>query len=314
MKEFSVPGLSVAFAHRGKIKRSAAFGLANLKTKEALSTQHNFRIASVSKPITSAGIFRLVEQGKLNLNNPVFGKSGILKIEGPAGITINHLLTHTSGGWPNDKNDPMFQEIDLDHASLIDWTLKNQSPKNAPGENYAYSNFGYCLLGRVIEKITGNSYAEFIAREIFRPCGIKSMHIGDGKPGDDEVEYFDENGKPIARPMNIARMDAHGGWVGTPTEMVKFAVHFDGFEKPADILKKESIEAMTEYSGIEKSYACGWKINRHGNYWHGGSLPGLSTILVRTQSGFCWAACVNTRRKGIGLALDRLMWKLSARI
>ena len=133
------------------------------------------------------------------------------------------------------------------------------------------------------------------------------MEIGSGER---EVRYY-MNGKPLASKMNVARMDAHGGWVGTPGEMVEFALGVDGFAEPADLLKKESLEEMTARGGVNENYACGWSVNKVGNYWHGGSLPGLSSLLVRTAGGYCWAACANTRARGIGLALDRLMWKLS---
>ena len=111
--------------------------------------------------------------------------------------------------------------------------------------------------------------------------------------------------------MNVARMDSHGGWVGTPEELVNFALRVDGFPDPVDILKKESIATMKEHTGVNQNYACGWSVNKVGNYWHGGSLPGLTSLLVRTEAGHCWAACANTRSEGIGLALDRLMWKIS---
>lgn len=70
------------------------------------------------------------------------------------------------------------------------------------------------------------------------------------------------------------------------------------------------MKAMTYRGGINDGYACGWNVNEHGNYWHSGSLPGLTSILVRTQAGDVWAACANTRKEGLGVALDQLMWRL----
>lgn len=306
MDKYKVPGLSIAIAKDGRIVRREAFGFADLEKKEALGAAHQFRIASVSKPITSAAIFLLVEGGKLKLDDLVFGKAGLLGIAGPDGITLRHLLTHTSGAWKNDATDPMFKQIELDHAGLIAWTLENVAPKHPPGTKYAYSNFGYCLLGRIIEKVAGQPYEDFVREKVLNPCGAGAMTIGKGAH---EVAYY-MRGEPVTLKMNIARMDAHGGWVGTPAEMVEFALRVDGFPEPADILKKESIETMTQRSGVNAAYACGWSVNKVGNYWHGGSLPGLTTLLVRTADGHCWAACANTRGAGIGLALDRLMWKI----
>ena len=221
-------------------------------------------------------------------------------------MTVRHLLTHTSGAWKNDSSDPMFKRIRLDHSTLIEWAIETLPPKNAPGETYAYSNFGYCLLGRIIEECSGESYESFVRENILKPRGAQGMSVGQGER---EVGYY-MGGKPVSFEMNIARMDAHGGWVGTPSEMVAFALGVDGFAHPADILNKESLEEMTARSGVNPNYACGWSVNKVGNYWHGGSLPGLTSLLVRTAGGYCWAACANTRSKGAGLALDRLMWKL----
>jgi len=301
-----VPGLSIAIAKGGRIVRREAYGFASLEKQEALTAAHRFRIASVSKPITSAAIFLLVERGKLRLDDLVFGNGGLLGIDGPEAMNVRHLLTHTSGAWQNDASDPMFKELGLDHAALIAWTLANVPPLHPPGGQYAYSNFGYCLLGRVIEKLSGQGYEEFVRESVLEPAGAGKMGVGSGKR---EVAYY-MGGRPLAFEMNVARMDAHGGWVGTPAELVDFALAVDGFPEPADILKEESIAEMTARAGVNEDYACGWSVNKVGNWWHGGSLPGLTSLLVRTADGHCWAACANTRSDGIGLALDQLMWQI----
>ncbi|YCM43556.1 serine hydrolase domain-containing protein [Verrucomicrobiaceae bacterium 227] len=307
MSDHKAPGLSYAIAKDGKILKQRALGFANLETKETLTPQHRFRIASISKPITASAIFLLIEQGKLTLDAPVFGEKGFL--EGPAesGITIHHLLNHTSGGWTNSHRDPMFLQDSLNHAELIAWTFAHILPEHQPGKSYAYSNFGYCLLGRVIEKISGQSYEEFVRKNILAPSGAAGMTVGSGRR---EVSYYTQ-GRPDTYKMNVPRMDSHGGWVGTPGEMLAFALHVDGFAQPADLLNEESLKLMTTPGSVNEGYACGWNVNKHGNYWHSGSLPGLTSILVRTRGGYCWAACVNTRGESLGSALDQLMWQIA---
>jgi len=308
IEKYSVPGLSFCIAKKGEIAHTGVYGYADKEKKIALTAEHTFRIASVSKPITSSAVFLLVERGKLKLEDLVFGDGGVLGMAGPEGITVRHLLTHTSGGWKNDITDPMFRKNTLGHQELIEWTLEKLPPNNPPGKKYAYSNFGYCLLGRVIEKATGETYEDFVRANVLKLCNAEGMVVGKRER---EVNYYKSDGKPEKFAMNVARMDAHGGWVGTPTELVEFAMRVDGFAEPADLLKMDSLVEMTKRDGVNQNYACGWSVNKVGNYWHGGSLPGLSTQLVRTNDGFCWAACANTRQKGIGLALDRLMWKLA---
>jgi len=309
LEKYQPPGFSYIISKDGKITQQKAIGSANLETGEKLTTDHRFRIASVSKPITACAIFKLLEKGQLKLSDTAVGPKGIIRHQQLEDITIHQLLTHTSGGWPNTKNDPMFQEIQLNHQELIEWTFKNILPTEAPGKKYAYSNFGYCLLGRIIERLSGQPYEQFVREQVLKPCGSEQMVIHGGNR---EVTYY-TNRQPDKYPMNVPRMDAHGGWIATPQEMLQFALSVDGFCFQPDILEKESLKKMTTGSTANPSYACGWSVNKQGNYWHGGSLPGLTSLLVRTQSGYCWAACINTRQKGIALALDRLMWDLATR-
>lgn len=323
LEQHGAPGLSVAIARRGQFVYSEAFGFADKLTREPLAPTHRFRIASISKPVTAVALFTLVEQGKLKLDDFVFGEGAILGFDFsrnyPADvrkIKIRHLLNHTSGGWTNDHNDPMFLQPAFNHHELITWTLKNQPLKHPPGEHYAYSNFGYCLLGRVIEKISGRSYADFVRQHVAAPCGIKEFQIAGNTRAAraaDEVTYHDAD-KDSPYRMNVARMDSHGGWLATPSDMVRFALHVDGCKTTPNILRAETIATMTTASAANANYACGWSVNRFGNWWHMGSLPGLNTVMVRTHSELCWAAFTNTRNKEIGLALDQLVWKLAGAV
>jgi len=167
-KEYNVPGLAIAFTRGGQFVHEAAFGLADRVSGETLTPEHRFRIASISKPITAVAIFTLIEAGKLGLDDRVLGREGVLgEVYGPISsdsrlsrITVDHLLTHTAGGWPNDRSDPMFYESKTEQAALIEATLSNRPPTRDPGTQHAYSNFGYCLLGRVIERVSGSPYAD----------------------------------------------------------------------------------------------------------------------------------------------------------
>ncbi|MEK4069051.1 serine hydrolase domain-containing protein [Peribacillus sp. FSL R5-0717] len=85
-------------------------------------------------------------------------------------MTVQHLLEHTSG-WPSSA-DPMFGHLDLNQHQLITWVLDNEPLTYVPGKTFDYLNFGYCLLGRVIERISGISYANFVRQYVLEPCGI----------------------------------------------------------------------------------------------------------------------------------------------
>jgi len=315
-EDFKLPGLSVAMARHGEMVFQQAFGWADRDARQKLTPGHRFRIASISKPITSVALFRLIEAGRLRLDDTVFGPKGVLGAmygKSPYGphieeIRIVHLMTHTGGGWTNDGHDPMFRHPEMDHAQLIRWTLANQPLLNPPGEKYAYSNFGYCVLGRVIEKLTGQPYARHVQDTVLAPCGIRDMQIAgntlaDRAPG--EVVYYQPDENPY--DMNVRRMDSHGGWMATAADLVNFAGRMDGLLKPG------SLREMTTGTSANPGYAKGWAVNKVPNWWHNGSLPGTATLMVRTASGFCWAALANTRSKDLNGAMDRMMWQLSAK-
>ena len=322
MRAHSVPGLSVAVARDGAIVYQRAFGFADRDKKEKVTPASLFRIASVSKPITSVTVFRLIEGKRLTQEDTVFGPRGILgddfgKMPYRKWVTeirIKHLLTQTCGGWPNDGADPMFQNPAMNHKQLITWAIASAPLGYAPGEHYAYSNFGFCILGRVIEKLTGAAYEQHVRNTILKRCGVTDMRVGgntlrERAPG--EVIYYGAKGQN-PYDMNVRRMDSHGGWLATARDLAMFASHVDGHSASRNILKPESIREMTTASSANAGYAKGWAVNRVPNWWHTGSLPGTTSIMVRTASGFCWAALANSREDSsdTGGAMDAMMWSL----
>jgi CubicO group peptidase (beta-lactamase class C family) len=327
MDTYEVPGLSVAIAIKGKPAYVEAFGVADREASEALTPQHRFRIASISKPITSTGIFTLIEAGKLQLDSHVFGPNSILGDDYPTPpnhrsnidqITIEHLLTHTTGGWKNDAGDPMCLDKKMNHRELIAWALEHNDLADPPGKTFAYSNFGYCILGRVIEKLTGRTYEQYIKDNILRRCDISDMRIAGNTSEDratNEVKYYDQMGiDPYG--MNVARMDSHGGWIATPSDLTAFFIHINGFKDADQLLNDDTLRTMTTPTIANPRYAKGLFVNPQNNWWHEGSLPGTATISVRTHSDFCWSAFTNTRSKfgDMGSALDRLPWHMVASV
>lgn len=328
-RQFSVPASSVAISRNGHFVYDQAAGMGDRQHLTQVQQSSLFRIASLAKPIASVTVFSLIEQGKLNLDDKVFGPSGILgtKYGKPpykqfvTDITIDHLLTHTAGGWPADSTDPMMHNLGWNQTRLISETIATLPLTNAPGSHWAYSNFGYCVLGRVIEQVTGQPYAAYVQANILAPCGISTMQIAANKESQrapNEVVYYgqyDENPYKI----NITRMDSDNGWIASPTQLVQFLNHVAGAPGIPALLKPATIKAMTTpapaYPQGPARYARGWMVGNDGtgNWWHNGSLPGSTTIMVRTSTGMCWAALTNTRTQPsneIDAALDEMMWDL----
>ena len=314
--EHGIMGLSLAYGRDGKIAFEHGFGFADADGKEAVTPEHRFRIASISKPITATAVMMCVELGGLKLDGKVFGPQGTLGDaygrdlpESVLAITLDHLLTHTSGGWTNDKDDPMFKHPTMKHDELIAWTLANQKQTHPVGTHYAYSNFGYCVLGRVLEKVTGLPYDTLITLDVLSKCNITSMKIAGNalvERQEKEVMYLIEQ-PGEAYGMNVARMDSHGGWIGTAGDLVRFSSQLP------KLLSAESIRTMTT-AGVSEGYARGWSVNKVPNWWHTGSLPGTTTIMVHAAKEMCWAGLLNGRTGASSGALDRLMWQIGREV
>ena len=322
MQRYGIPGLSIAIAKQDEILFAKGYGFADTNKKVPVNIIHKFRLASLSKPITSAAIMKLMEEGKLKLDDKVFGKGGILHRRFPTKnkflhqITIRHLLEHTAGkNWTNDGGDPMFQDYSLSQTNLIRKTLKENPITTAPGKSYAYSNFGYCLLGRVIEELSGIPYESYVRKTFFKDIGANSFSIGNKTPSKaiTQVHYFpDTSESPYSFP--IKRMDSHGGWISNAIDLVKFINSVDGLGE--DVLSQESIKIMTTPSKHNPNYALGWNVNQYNNWWHLGLLPGTASIMVRTEQGYSWAVLLNKRSEdsSFGAELDKLSWNLIAGI
>lgn len=308
MTAHSIPGVSIAITKQERLVFAKGFGYADTATGEAVHPNHLFRIASVSKPMTSIAIMKLIEQGKFSLSSKVFGSSALLgKTYGTKAygqrvlaITVQQLLEHTSG-FSNDGGDPMFMNYNLNQKDLISWVLDNRTPKNVPGSTYEYLNFGYILLGRIIEKISGQTYELFLRNHIFNYAPQTSrMVIGgdtfaDKKPG--EVTYYPSN----AYNLHVRRMDANGGWIARPIDLVAIMTKVDKSYFKADILNSSTITTMWTGSSANPGYGKGWILDSSYK-GHNGAMSGTISFLVRRNNGLSYAFTVNTRPDDDGFA------------
>jgi N-acyl-D-amino-acid deacylase len=320
--------------------------------KEAVSPTSLFRIASVSKPITAVAILKLVQQEILSLDDTIVSFLELRKPKDPRwkSVTVRHLLHHT-GGWDSKASyDPIFHfrtitkdkqlSFPLSHQDLIEYML-DQSLDFEPGSKYAYSNFGYCLLGRIIEKATKTSYEKYVQEAIFQPLGITRPRIGKTLSEDrfpTEVEYHDASdrkGTPVVATeeslvpwpygaWDLGAMDSHGGWVASSTDLVRFACEFDPAKKKraldSDLIQEMFSPPLENVEGHSPnvSYGYGWQVRtidaKRKNVWHTGRLDGTAALLVRRHDGFHWAVLFNKAVNLTGTYLidivDPLMHKI----
>lgn len=344
MSERLIPGGAVAVFNRGECLYAKGYGYAELESQRAATADTVFRIASLSKPITAVAVLKLVEDKTINLDEPVinFLKDVIkdygvkLKDKRWEKITVNHLLHHTGGFDSNRSGDPMFlpeekiaeaigSKPPLSPMDVVIYML-GQELDFEPGDRYAYSNFGYCLLGRVIEKITRESYADYTRKKVLEPAGIRGIclaHTGLDEKQPGEAVYYTAFNHPKMRELpaskredanpygsfKIELMDAHGGWLSSVLEYAKFCMGIKEFA-PARIIKPETFQLIIQRpprvwrkeDGSEEPifYGCGFMVRPLGeggkvNLWHSGSLPGTYSFAAILGNDRGWVVMFNAR-------------------
>jgi CubicO group peptidase (beta-lactamase class C family) len=347
MRNWNIPGGAVAISKEGRMIYNRGFGFADQARTIPVTSSHRFRIASVSKPVTSVAVMKLAAEGYFSLDDKVFGQGRL--IDDPYyvsvvsdrriySITVRHLLEHTAG-WDRSRStdgyshsDPAFFPLHVTasenepnpvgDSTIIRFSLR-KGLHHKPGSRFAYSNVGYLVLGKIIEKVTGMAYEDYVSSALLEPLAIRDMALGRNASSlAREVEYsspfYSEsvygNGRQVPSHyggFNLEAMNAHGGWVATPADLVKFLLAVDGFDSSPDLLPKSTVEEMSRPSAANPQYAKGWQVNRKGNWWHTGSLDGTSAFVCRTAGGYTWAFLFNARADNSAQfwrEFDRLPW------
>ncbi|NBC17998.1 MAG: serine hydrolase [Bacteroidetes bacterium] len=341
LAEHDVPGAAVAVAYEGRLVFARGYGLADTTTGELVQPFDMFRIASVSKPITAVAVARLVEEGHLDLDAHVFGEllTNLEPLPGETAdarlndITVRDLLYHTAGWDAAASGDPMFMTTEIAQAAgtamppsqetIIRYVMSRPLDFE-PGSAYVYSNFGYLLLGRVIEHVTGRTYQAYVT-ELLAEADIERLALARSRFDerlDHEVRYYMPpgtppgpsvfTGEPVPQPYGnfyIEAMDAHGGWVTTAPDLLRFATAVDGDSSRPDILQPETIQQMLSDPGAPAGggggyQGMGWYTFDLGGgdhfFSHDGSLPGTTAFLaVNTRSQTTWVALANGRSNDI---------------
>lgn len=352
LSDYDVPGGQLAITYQGRLVYDRGFGFADQAMLDSVRPESIFRVASVSKTLTGTTCLKLVEAGLLDLDAQVFGMGGILNeavyqnMLDPLDTTITvRMLLYHAGGWNRDlSGDPMFDAWHIasvmgvpsppSASVVVQYMLANVMLDFVPGTQSHYSNFGYCVLGRVIEKITGQSYADYVQEAVLDPIGATDLHMGHNLLADqwpNEVKYYDYSGAPMANSIydnitpvpwpyggfNLEFMDAHGGWVASCHDLLKFVCAIDGFPTRPDILSPALLDTLTAPSAVDPNYACGIAVNVYNNWWHLGSLPGTSSEFVRNGNDqINWAILLNSRDQNgsVNSAMDGLVWSVLPQI
>lgn len=279
-------GCAVLVAKEGQVIYRKSFGMADLELNVPMRPEMVFRIGSVTKQFTAIAILQLMEQGKLSLQDEITKYIPDYPMQGHS-ITIEHLLTHTSG-IKSYTNVPAYEEMmrtDMTPGEVIE-KIKTLPMEFAPGTRWNYNNSGYFLLGYIIEKVSGMKYAEYLQENLFSPHGMTSTLYGDDtrivmnrasgyQPG--------ESGPVNADYLSMTLPYAAGSIMSTVDDLYKWNRALLGYK----LVKKETLEkAWSSYrlaDGKDTRYGYGWFMSDiHGSptIEHGGGINGYLTASI----------------------------------
>ncbi|WP_367874081.1 serine hydrolase [Luteolibacter sp. Populi] len=316
-----IPAVSLAVSRRGKLVFKRAYGFADTATNEWAGTDHRYRVASVSKAITGVAVVHaLAGQTTWNLNSKVFGSGALFGNDyGTApystfeqDISVRNLLHHTAGWTGEGKlwygSEPAWGS---QHKPFIDYQLQNLSVTHEPGTIGRYSNLGYTIAARVVEKISGDSYEAYTRNEIFAPCGISPILgplVGDRTRAQKklmEVSYYPNTAEPAdPEVVDPRRMDGSTAWIARPADLLLLTRRVDGDPRHEDILSADRVTALhtrgnpTSSSGYTwQNYGLGWGCDNYanpGSWGHNGGMAGTRAELVARTNDIHYAWVANS--------------------
>jgi CubicO group peptidase (beta-lactamase class C family) len=339
MQKWQLPGGELAVAKDGRLVFAHGYGYADRDSGTPVQPDSLFRIASVSKVFTSEAILTLVDRGLLNLDAPAFG---LLSVQPPDGvvvdarigtITVRQLIQHTGGFDRNVSGDPIWQVVPIatamgvtppaDCPTIMRYML-GRALDFDPGTRYAYSNLGYCVLGQVIEAVSGMTYADYVRQSVMVPIGITRMALGHSLPAErlaGEVTYYDYPGAALVpsvfpnlpglvpAPYGAFPMEGRGpigGWIGSAVDLLKLSTAV-GRRRDPPLLRSDTFTEMLErpapvsiaapkYTGLGwdvRSEASGFSFSKDGN------IRGTISYLVSLANGWEWAVVFNSQPRDV---------------
>jgi len=328
-----VPGLAIGISRDERLIMLRGYGYADLAAQEMMGPNHMFRVASLSKPVSAVAILKLVEAGGLDLDDRVFD---ILDhLSPPPGTTpdprlgdirVRHLLQHT-GGWDRAISGdwtypPYVQQAasDLGVTSpptaeeVLRWVM-GRPLDFGPGTRHSYSNIGYSLMARIVERVDGRSFETFARDQILLPAGATRMRVGSTFLEDrltGEVRYHGSDLVQSIFPglgmveraygwFSVEARDGQGAWVASPADYLRFLHAIDGRAHRPDALTPGTVAWInTRPQGSVWAQSTAWYngfyVQPQGNgiaWHHGGWLPGTATVFFQGPDGTTFVLFAN---------------------
>jgi D-alanyl-D-alanine carboxypeptidase len=284
--------VSVAVSIDGDIVHEAAMGARVPNTFDAAETSDKFRIASISKTISAITMLQLVEEGLVGLDDPVGAiVSDAVGVTAPAAgvseLTVRRLLTHTSG-FPQYEN--LFfrnQVASCEEAAAVGMSRSLQ------GAGYRYSNMNFCVLGLLIEQLTGQDYEQVVYDRLLTPLGISGMRLAptdDPDPG--EVVHRSVPGRNYMEVLGAA-----GAWVASPSDLVTILDSLDPDTPGWKPLEPDTVAAMktavNDPRAPDRGYGMGVILYGGGAAGHTGTIESTHAMVLDRADDVTWAVTVS---------------------
>jgi D-alanyl-D-alanine carboxypeptidase len=276
---------SALVAKGGKVILEKGYGMANVELAVPNGPDTKFRLGSITKQFTATAILQLEEQGKLSVNDAAC-KYFDQCPESWKGVTIHHLLSHTSG-IPSYTSDPQFPKpkfmrVPLSPTEIL--LLSKEKPLDfQPGEKWSYDNSGYIFLGVIVEKVSGEKYADYLKKHVFGPLDMQDS-------GYDDTATVLKNRAAGYRSASVADGFRNADYLdmslpyaaGSLYSTVRDLYRWDRALYTDKVLSKASREKM--WTPVKNNYAYGWGVNQSHNHkqiGHGGGINGFVTFIGR---------------------------------
>ena len=306
------PGAAAIVTRKGETVFRKGYGLADMELKVPIQPDMVFRLGSVTKQFTAVAILMLEEQGKLSVTDPITKFLPDYPTGGQT-ITIEHLLTHTSGIKSYTSLPEWLSKwrVDMSLGSLIDM-FKNQPMDFKPDERWLYDNSGYILLGAIIEKASGESYENFIEKKIFEPLGMKDSYYDRTEqiiPKRVKGYQRTATGFQNAPYLSMTQPYAAGSLASTVDDLAIW----DTAVWSNKLIKKESLaKAHTPHrlaDGRSTAYGYGWSLGSyegHRTVEHGGGIHGFATYVLSMPDDGVYVAILTNGSAGPNVSPQRL--------
>jgi CubicO group peptidase (beta-lactamase class C family) len=281
MRSQNIPGLSLAIVKDGTVVKVQGYGLADIKGKVAATPDTIYDIASISKPLVATGLMLLVQEGVLSIDDLITRHLDDVP-RSWRGITIRHLLTHTSG---LVRDAPGYEQYrDRDDSEVIT-TAYSLPLRFAPGEKWEYSNAGYSPLARIITKVTGRPWADYLAEKIFRPAGMISTYpVNTKAPLPNRARGYADNDTLKEANQRRALLPS-GGFLSTVVDLAKWDALLDSDAFLSDATRRQMWTSVTLNNGTTAPYGLGWELDGpvlgRRVVRHGGTVLGFRSEFVR---------------------------------